>query len=199
MIEKLRGLWWEIEEIDLPIMGYTVPMYYTLMPAEVSTNLARFDGIRFGLQDDTTKYKDIYEYYQKVRSEGFGEEAKRRILLGTFVLSSANYEGYYLKAQQAREQLKADFSKTFEQYDAIITPTTPTLPGKIGEKISDPLTMYLEDMYTIPANMAGIPAMTIPGGMIEDQGELLPMGIQLMTDKWQEEKLLELGKTIEKI
>lgn len=199
MIENLKGLWWEINEIDLPIMGYAVPMYYTLMPAEVSTNLARFDGIRFWLQDDTTKYKDISEYYTHVRSEGFGEEVKRRILLGTFVLSSANYEGYYLKAQQAREQLKADFSKIFEQYDAIITPTTPTLPGKIGEKISDPLTMYLEDMYTIPANMAGIPAMTIPGGMIEDRGDMLPMGIQLMTDKWQEEKLLELGKMIEKI
>lgn len=198
-IKKLKGLWWEIEEIDLPIMGYAVPMYYTLMPAEVSTNLARFDGIRFGLQDDTTKYPDILDYYKHIRSEGFGEETKRRILLGTFVLSSANYEGYYLKAQQAREQLKADFSKIFEQYDAIITPTTPTLPGKIGEKINDPLTMYLEDMYTIPANMAGIPAMSIPWGMIEENGEMLPMGIQLMTDRRQEEKLLELWWILEKL
>lgn len=199
IIKKLHGLWWEIEEIDLPIMGYAVPMYYTLMPAEVSTNLARFDGIRFGLQDDTTKYKDIFQYYQKVRSEGFGEEVKRRILLGTFVLSSANYEWYYLKAQQAREQLKADFSKIFQKYDAIITPTTPTLPGKIGEKISDPLTMYLEDMYTIPANMAWIPAMSVPWGMIEENEEMLPMGIQLMCDLWQEEKLLELGNIIESV
>jgi aspartyl-tRNA(Asn)/glutamyl-tRNA(Gln) amidotransferase subunit A len=199
IIKKLRGLWWEIEEIDLPIMGYAVPMYYTLMPAEVSTNLARFDGIRFGLQDDTTKYPDISEYYKHVRSQGFGEEVKRRILLGTFVLSSANYEWYYLKAQQAREQLKADFSKIFQKYDAIITPTTPTLPGKIWEKINDPLTMYLEDMYTIPANMAWIPAMSVPWGMIEENGEMLPMGIQLMCDSWQEEKLLELGNIIESV
>lgn len=198
-MEKLKNLWREIDEIDLPIMGYAVPMYYTLMPAEVSTNLARFDGIRFGLQDDTTKYPDIWEYYKYIRSEGFGEEVKRRILLGTFVLSSANYEWYYLKAQQAREQLKGDFLKIFSQYDAIITPTTPTLPGKIGEKISNPLTMYLEDMYTIPANMAGIPAMSIPGGIIDKEGEQLPMGIQLMCNRWEEKKLLELGKEIENI
>lgn len=199
IIEKLKNLWWDIEEIDLPIMGYAVPMYYTLMPAEVSTNLARFDGIRFGVQDDTTKYPDIFDYYQKVRSEGFWEEAKRRILLWTFVLSSANYEWYYLKAQQARQQLKADFSKIFEKYDAIITPTTPTLPGKIWEKINDPLAMYLEDMYTIPANMAWIPAISIPWWMVEDSWEMLPIWIQLMTDKWQEEKLFELGKIVESI
>lgn len=198
-IETLKNLWREIDEIDLPIMWYAVPMYYTLMPAEVSTNLARFDGIRFGLQDDTTKYQDIWEYYQHIRSEGFGEEVKRRVLLGTFVLSSANYEWYYLKAQQAREQLKADFSKIFNQYDAIITPTTPTLPGKIGEKITDPLTMYLEDMYTIPANMAWIPAISIPGGLIDKEWEKLPMGIQLMCDRWEEKKLLELSKEIENI
>ncbi len=196
-IEKLRWLGWIIDEIDLPILGYAIPLYYTLVPAEVSTNFARFDGIRFGLQDDTTQYPDIFEYYKKVRSEGFGDEVKRRILIGTFVLSSAHYEWYYLKAQKAREQLKADFSNIFDQYDAIIMPTAPTLPWKIWEKIDDPLTMYLEDMYTVSANIAGIPAMSVPAGMIEEDGEMLPMGIQLMCDKWQEEKLLEMGKWIE--
>lgn len=198
-IKKLKEIWWEIEEINLPIMWYAVPMYYTLMPAEVSTNLSRFDWIRFWVQDDTTKYKDISEYYQHVRSEGFGEEVKRRILLWAFVLSSANYEWYYLKAQQAREQLKADFWKIFEKYDAIITPTTPTLPGKLWKKTDNPLTTYLEDMYTIPANIAGIPAMSVPWGMIEENGEILPIGIQLMCDKWQEEKLIELWWVLEKI
>ncbi len=135
------------------MLNYAVPMYYTLMPAEVSTNMARFDGIRFGQQETSFDHQDIISYYKKVRSEGFGDEVKRRILLGTFVLSSANYEGYYLKAQTARQQLKKDFAKLFTTYDIILTPTAPTVAWKIGEKIDDPLSMYLEDLYTIPANM----------------------------------------------
>ena len=130
-----------------------MPIYYTLVPAEVSTNMARFDGIRFGQQETSFDHQDIISYYKKVRSEGFSNEVKRRILLGTFVLSSANYEGYYLKAQTARQQLKKDFAKLFTTYDIILTPTAPTVAWKIGEKIDDPLSMYLEDLYTIPANM----------------------------------------------
>ena len=146
-----------------------MPIYYTLVPAEVSTNMARFDGIRFGQQETSFDHQDIISYYKKVRSEGFSNEVKRRILLGTFVLSSANYEGYYLKAQRARQQLKKEFSAIFSKYDIILTPTTPTVAWKIGEKIDDPVAMYLEDLYTVPANMAGIPAMSVPAGMLEDQ------------------------------
>lgn len=197
ILEKLRGLWIVIEEIDLPILGYAVPMYYTLMPAEVSTNLSRFDWIKFGTQDNTFDYPDIMSYYQKVRSEWFGDEAKRRILLWTFVLSSANYEWYYLKAQKARQQLQRDFAKIFTNYDLVLTPTTPTLPCKIWEKIDNPLVMYLEDMYTIPANMWWLPAMSVPIGMAEDRGELLPVGIQIMWNKREEEKIFSLGKVIE--
>lgn len=157
------------------MMAYSVPMYYTLMPAEVSTNLARFDGIKFGLQSDSMDADTIQKYYEQIRSAGFGEEVKRRILLGTFVLSSANYEGYYLKAQKAREELKSEFDKTFANYDIILTPTTPEAARKLGAKNDDPLKMYLADMYTIPANMAGLPAMSIPMGMVEDQNEQLPV------------------------
>lgn len=152
-VEKLRANGITVDEVDLPMLAYAVPMYYTLMPAEVSTNMARFDGVRFGQQETTFDHGDIMKYYEKVRTDGFGDEVKRRILLGTFVLSSANYEGYYLKAQTARQQLKKDFAKLFTNYDIILTPTAPTVAWKIGEKIDDPLSMYLEDLYTIPANM----------------------------------------------
>lgn len=151
--DKLRAAGIVVEEVDLPVLSYAVPMYYTLMPAEVSTNMARFDGVRFGQQETTFDHGDIMKYYEKVRTAGFGDEVKRRILLGTFVLSSANYEGYYLKAQRARQQLKKDFAKIFTQYDILLSPTAPTVAWKIGEKIDDPLSMYLEDLYTIPANM----------------------------------------------
>ena len=198
-IAQLRNLGYQIEEIDLPIMEYAVPMYYTLMPAEVSTNLARFDGIKFGLQSTSTGHEDIAAYYQHIRSSGFGEEAKRRILLGTFVLSSANYEGYYLKAQQARTQLTSDFDAIFEKYDLVLTPTAPEVAWKFGERSEDPLKMYMSDMYAIPANMAGLPAMSVPMGMIEDRGEMLPTGLQIMGQRWNESKVFALGKIVESL
>ncbi len=198
-LEKLRASGVFVEDISLPMMAYSVPMYYTLMPAEVSTNLARFDGIKFWLQSDSMDADTIQKYYEQIRSEGFGDEAKRRILLWTFVLSSANYEGYYLKAQKAREELQAEFEKTFENYDIILTPTTPEVAWKIGSKTDDPLKAYLADMYTIPANMAGLPAMSIPMGMVEDQGEQLPAGIQVMADKRAEDKLFGFGKYLENL
>ena len=186
-----------MDEVDLPILEAAVPIYYTLVPAEVSTNMARFDGVRFGHQETTFDHGDIMKYYEKVRTAGFGDEVKRRILLGTFVLSSANYEGYYLKAQTARQQLKKEFSTIFSKYDIILTPTAPTVAWKIGEKIDDPVAMYLEDLYTVPANMAGIPAMSVPAGMLEDQGEMMPVGLQLMANRREEEKLFALGKLME--
>jgi len=198
-VEKLRTSWIIVEEMSLPMLAYSVPMYYTLMPAEVSTNLARFDGIKFGLQSDSMDADTIQKYYEKVRSEWFGDEAKRRILLGTFVLSSANYEWYYLKAQRAREELQAEFDVVFKTYDIILTPTTPEVAWKIGAKTDDPLKMYLADMYTIPANMWGLPAMSIPMGMVEDQGEMMPTWIQMMADKRAENKLFGFGRYLEKI
>jgi len=198
-IDKLRASGITVEDISLPMMAYSVPMYYTLMPAEVSTNLARFDGIKFGLQSDSMDADTLQKYYALIRSEWFGEEAKRRILLGTFVLSSANYEGYYLKAQKAREELQMEFAKTFAKYDIILTPTVPEVAWKIGAKNDDPLKIYLADMYTIPANMWGLPAMSIPMGMVEDQWEDMPTGIQLMADKRAEPKLFVFGKYLEKL
>ena len=196
-VEKFRALWITVDEVDLPILDAAVPIYYTLVPAEVSTNMARFDGVRFGHQETTFDHGDIMKYYEKVRTAGFGDEVKRRILLGTFVLSSANYEGYYLKAQTARQQLKKEFSTIFSKYDIILTPTAPTVAWKIGEKIDDPVAMYLEDLYTVPANMAGIPAMSVPAGMLEDQWEMMPVGLQLMANRREEEKLFSLGKLME--
>ncbi len=198
-IDKLRANDIVVDDISLPMMAYAVPMYYTLMPAEVSTNLARFDGIKYWLQSDSLNADTIQKYYENIRSEWFGDEVKRRILLGTFVLSSANYEGYYLKAQKAREELQAEFDKTFANYDIILTPTTPEAAWKLGAKNDDPLKMYLADMYTIPANMAWLPAMSVPMGMVEDQGEKLPAWIQLMADKRAESKLFGFGCYLEKL
>lgn len=199
IIEKLRSSWMIVEDISLPMLAYSVPMYYTLMPAEVSTNLARFDGIKFGLQSDSMNAATLQNYYETIRSAWFGEEAKRRILLGTFVLSSANYEWYYLKAQKAREELQAEFDTVFATYDIILTPTVPEVAWKIGSRTNDPLKIYLADMYTIPANMWGLPAMSIPMGMIEDQWEMMPTGIQLLAQKWSEKKLFGFGKYLEKL
>lgn len=200
MVEKLRGQGIQIDEVSLPILSYAVPMYYTLMPAEVSTNLARFDGIRFWLQENMVAgagAENIIKYYEKIRSEGFGDEVKRRILLGTFVLSSANYEGYYLKAQKAREQLIADMDKIFLDYDSILTPTVPEVAWKSGKNANDPLKMYLADLYTIPANMWWLPALSVPMGTIEDEWEDMPVGIQLMAKRWNEGVLFALGKVVE--
>lgn len=196
-VEKLRADWCIVEDISLPMLAYSVPMYYTLMPAEVSTNLARFDGIKFGLQSDSMNADSIQKYYETIRSEWFGDEVKRRILLGTFVLSSANYEWYYQKAQKAREELQAEFDTIFAKYDIILTPTVPEVAWKIGSRIDDPLKVYLADMYTIPANMWWLPAMSIPMWMVEDQWENMPTGIQLMADKRAENKLFGFGRYLE--
>lgn len=197
LVDKLRNAGHQVDEIDMPILAYSVPIYYILMPAEVSTNLARFDGIRFGYQDDTMNYEDLQAYYDHIRSTAFGPEVQRRILLWTYVLSSAHYEGFYLKATQARQKLIQDIEKTFADYDFIISPTSPEVAWKVGAKGDDPLKMYLADLYTIPANLAGIPAISIPMGMVEDQWEQLPTGVQLMAPARWEAALFAAGEVIE--
>ncbi len=195
-LESLKAEGHQVEIQPLSILKQALAMYYTLMPAEVSTNLSRFDGIRFGHQGESQKFASLDEYYAKIRAEGFGEEAKRRILLGTFVLSSANYEGYYLKALKAQKVLKAELAKAYEQFDIILTPTTPEAARKIGTKTADPLKMYLADLYTVPANLAELPAISVPLGKVENQGELLPVGIQAMGKKWDDSRLLEFAKIL---
>ncbi len=199
VVKALRSKWVQIDEVDLPVLDYAISIYYTLMPAEVSTNLARFDGIRFGLQKNTMDYQNIHDYYTAIRSEWFGEEVKRRIVLGTFVLSSANYEGYYLKALKARQKLMQDMDKIFDKYDLILSPTSPEVAWKIWAKIDDPLKMYLADTYTVPANLAGIPAISIPVGTIEDDWEQMPVWLHLMANKWKEDDLFVVAREIEKL
>ncbi|MCX6823117.1 MAG: Asp-tRNA(Asn)/Glu-tRNA(Gln) amidotransferase subunit GatA [candidate division SR1 bacterium] len=198
-VEQLRALGCDVQEVSLPVLSYGIPLYYSLMPAELGTNLARFDGIKFGLQNKSLEHDDLASYYQKIRSEGFGDEAKRRILLSSFVLSSANYEGYYLRAQKIREQMIQDVDTIFETYDFILGPTTPSVAWKMGERSADPIQMYLEDFYTVSANICGGPAMTVPMGMIDDNGEKMPAGIHFMAQRWEEEKLFAFGKVVENL
>ncbi len=198
-VDQLRALWYDIQEVSLPVLSYGIPLYYSLMPAELGTNLARFDGIRFWLQDASLEHEDLTSYYQKIRSEWFGDEAKRRILLSSFVLSSANYEGYYLRAQKIRKQMIQDVDKIFEEYDLILGPTTPSVAWKMGQRSADPIQMYLEDFYTVAANICGGPAMTVPMGMVNDDGEDMPVGIHFMAQRWQEDIVFAFGKVIENL
>jgi len=196
-VALLRKAGATVDEVSLPFLKNILSIYYTLVPAEASTNLARLDGIRFGLQWDTMKYDNISKYYKDIKSRGFREETKRRILIGTYVLSSENYEWFYLKAKKARLNLKKQMKDVFKNYDIVLSPTAPTPAWKFGEMAEDPLQMYLEDLYTVTANLVGSPAMSVPGGFVEDRGEKLPWGLQLMSDGLQEVKLFEVGKWLE--
>lgn len=190
-IENLKSLGYEIKDISLPNISYSLSAYYVIMPAEVSSNLARFDGVRFGLHKDG---KDSIDDYFETRMSGFGKEVRRRILLGTYVLSSGYYDAYYNRANIVRKIITDDFVKAFEKVDIILTPTTPSPAFRIGEKTSDPVTMYLEDIFTVTANLTGMPAISIPSGFSEVSGKKLPLGIQ-MTARYGEEKVLfEVGK-----
>lgn len=184
----------EIVNISLPHTEYAIATYYTLATAEASSNLARYDGVRYGYR--STKAAGIEEMYTNTRSEGFGKEVKRRIMLGSYVLSAGYYEAYYQKAQKARTLIKQDFDKAFSVCDCIITPTAPTTAFKIGEKIEDPLTMYLSDIYTVSANLAGIPAISIPCGY---DSQNLPIGIQLLAKPFDEAVLFSVGNALEQI
>ncbi|MBI2023061.1 Asp-tRNA(Asn)/Glu-tRNA(Gln) amidotransferase subunit GatA [Candidatus Giovannonibacteria bacterium] len=193
LIEKMKGRF-SFREISLPHTKYAVSCYYIIMPAEVSSNMARFDGIRYGARKHG---RDLAEIYKKSRGEGIGLEVRRRILLGTYVLSHGYYDAYYMRAQKVRTLIKKDFDEAFKEVDLIISPTTPTLPFNIGEKSSDPLSMYLSDIYTISANLAGVPAISVPGGNIEDGGKDFAVGVQLVAPRFMENLLFEAGKAVE--
>ncbi|MGI8812264.1 MAG: Asp-tRNA(Asn)/Glu-tRNA(Gln) amidotransferase subunit GatA [Pyrinomonadaceae bacterium] len=187
-IENFRRLGVETVDVDLPYAKYGIAVYYIIATAEASSNLARYDGVRYGYRAENTGR--LKEMYFKTREEGFGEEVKRRIMLGTYVLSSGYYDAYYAKAQRVRARVKRDYQRAFEKCDAILTPTSPTVAFRIGEKSADPLAMYLNDVYTVSANLAGVPAISIPCGLSSDG---LPIGTQLIGDFWSEATLFNLA------
>ena len=194
-LEKLKDQGHKIKEISLPNLKYSLAAYYVIMPAEASTNLARFDGVRFGLlKESDTLFSD----YAKTRGVGFGKEVRRRIMLGTYVLSSGYYDAYYNKAVSVRNIIESDFKKAFEGVDIIATPTSPTPAFKIGEKSDDPLAMYLADIFTVPVNLAGIPAISVPSCFVEKEGKQLPLGMQFLAPHFQERTLFAIGKELEK-
>jgi len=183
----------EILDITLPNTKYALPTYYIVAPAEASSNLARYDGVKYGFR--STKGNNLIEMYENTRSEGFGDEVKRRILIGTYVLSSGYYDAYYLKAQKVRQMIKNDFDQSFKKVDAILTPSTPSSAFKIGEKKDDPISMYLNDIFTVPVNLAGIPAISIPAGA---DSKNYPLGLQLISKPLDEQKLLNIAYALEK-
>jgi aspartyl-tRNA(Asn)/glutamyl-tRNA(Gln) amidotransferase subunit A len=187
-IENFRKLGAEIVDVELPHAKYGIAVYYILATAEASSNLARFDGVRYGFRAEGANA--LREMYNKTREEGFGAEVKRRIMLGTYVLSSGYYDAYYAKAQKVRTLLKTDYQKAFAGCDAILTPTAPTVAFKFGEKSDDPLAMYLSDIYTVSANLTSIPGINVPCGL---SSENLPIGLQLVGKNWSEDILLNLA------
>ena len=182
----------EIIDISLPHTEYALPTYYIVAPAEASSNLARYDGVKYGFR--SSKGSNLIEMYENTRSEGFGDEVKRRILIGTYVLSSGYYDAYNLKAQKVRQLIKRDFDQSFKNVDAILTPSTPSSAFQIGEKKDDPISMYLNDVFTVPVNLAGIPAISIPAGLDKNK---LPLGLQLIGKPLAEQTLLNIAYSME--
>lgn len=182
-----------IEEFDLSLVEYAIPTYYTIAAAEASSNLERFDGVKYGYR--TEAYEGLHNMYKKTRSEGFGAEVKRRIMLGSFVLSSGYYDAYYLKALKVKAMVKKAFDDAFARYDLILGPVAPTTAPRLGESLSDPLKMYLGDIYTISVNLAGLPGISVPCGK---DAKGLPIGMQLIADSFQEKKLIQASYTYEK-
>jgi aspartyl-tRNA(Asn)/glutamyl-tRNA(Gln) amidotransferase subunit A len=190
-VEKFKSLGYEIVEIELPHISYSLPVYYIICPAEVSSNMARFDGMRFGAKVDGD---NLLGDYMQTRGQLLGAEVKRRIMIGTYVLSSGYYDSYYGKAGMVRELIKNDFREAFKKVDAVLTPTTPSPAFKIGEKSDNPLEMYLADIFTVTANLAEIPAISIPSGKTESG---LPLGIQLMGPYLEDNLLFNIGKSFD--
>ena len=191
-IEYLKDAGAIIKNISLEHTMYALPAYYIVAPAEASSNLARYDGVKYGHR---ARGKNLIEMYENTRSEGFGNEVKRRILIGTYVLSSGYYDAYYLKAQKVRQLIKNDFDKAFKDVDAILTPSTPGSAFKIGDKSNDPVSMYLNDIFTVPVNLSGLPAISVPAGYDKNN---LPLGLQLIGKPFDEQTLLNLSLAIEK-
>lgn len=188
VVDVYRDLGAEIVEVELPHASYAIAVYYIIATAEASSNLARFDGVRYGFRAEDAP--ELRQMYRKTREEGFGPEVKRRIMLGTYVLSAGYYDAYYRKAQQVRTMIKNDFLTAFKSCDAIITPTSPTPAFPLGEKVDDPLAMYLNDIYTVTANLAGIPGLSVPCGLSSAR---LPIGFQLLGPYWSEPTILKLA------
>jgi aspartyl-tRNA(Asn)/glutamyl-tRNA(Gln) amidotransferase subunit A len=182
----------EVGEVSLPHSGYGLPAYYIIAPAEVSSNLARYDGVRYGLRASAD---GVHEMYRRTREEGFGDEAKRRIMLGTYALSSGYYDAYYAQAQKVRTRIVEDFRTAFSRYDVLLSPTSPAVAFEIGAKVDDPLAMYANDICAVPVNLAGLPAISVLGGLSEG----LPVGIQLMGDHFTEGLLLKAGRVVEEV
>ena len=191
-IECLKDAGAIVKNISLPNTMYALPAYYIVAPAEASSNLARYDGVKYGHR---AQGKNLIEMYENTRSEGFGDEVKRRILIGTYVLSSGYYDAYYLKAQKVRQLIKNDFDKAFDKVDAILTPSTPSSAFKIGDKTEDPVSMYLNDIFTVPVNLSGLPAISVPAGYDKNN---LPLGLQLIGKPFDEQTILNLSLAIEK-
>jgi len=190
-VEKLRTLGCEIRDISLPNSPHAIATYYIVATAEASSNLARYDGVRYGHRAKATQ---LLEMYEKTRAEGFGAEVKRRIMLGTYALSAGYYDAYYLRAQKVRALIRRDFDQAFAAVDAVLSPTSPTTAFKLGEKMDDPLAMYLNDVYTVPANLAGLPGVSIPCGF---DSRKLPIGLQLIGRPFDEETLLRIARAAE--
>ena len=195
-IELLKSAGYEIKEISLPHIKYSLAVYYILMPAEVSSNMARFDGVKYGSKVEGA---DLLQDYLSTRGELLGKEVRKRIMLGTYVLSSGYHDAFYNKANLAKDLITADFKKAFEEVDLIITPTAPTPAFKIGAHTSDPVAMYLEDIFTVTANLVGVPAISIPSGFAEVEGKKLPLGIQFMAPHCREDILFIAGKKFEEL
>ena len=190
-IEYAKDCGAEIVEISLPHTNYALPTYYIVAPAEASSNLARYDGVKYGFR---SKGENLIDMYEKTRSEGFGAEVQRRIMIGTYVLSSGYYDAYYLKAQKVRKLIKNDFDEAYKKVDAILTPSTPSSAFKIGEKKNDPVSMYLNDIFTVPVNLAGLPAISIPAGL---DAAGYPLGLQIIGKAFQEQEVLNLAYAME--
>jgi aspartyl-tRNA(Asn)/glutamyl-tRNA(Gln) amidotransferase subunit A len=184
----------EIIDISLPHARYAISSYYLIATAEASSNLARYDGVKYGFRS-SEEIHGLVDMYHETRSEGFGTEVKRRIMLGTYVLSAGYYDAYYLKAQEARALIKQDFDEAFKKVDCMITPVSPCLPFKLGEKMADPLQMYLVDIYTVSLNLSGLPGMSVNCGMVDG----LPVGLQIIGRPFDEEMVLRVGYACEKM
>ena len=191
-VEKLKSLGYEVEQVDLPMMKYSLAMYYIIVPAEVSSNLARYDGIRYGHRAE--KVKTLDELYGRSRDEGFMTENKRRIMIGSFVLSSGFFDAYYMQAQKARTLLIREYTELFKNYDVLLSPAAPTPAFKLGQNTADPIQMYLADIMTVPASLAGLPAISVPAG---ENSEGLPIGVQLIGNYQTDSRLLDLAKAVE--
>ena len=188
-------------DIALPHARYAIPVYYLVAAAEASSNLARYDGVRYGHRAAADGNQELREMYSRTRDEGFGAEVKRRIMLGTYVLSAGYYDAFYLKAQQVRTLLRQDYDAAFEKADVVAMPTSPTPPFRLGEKTDDPLQMYLADVFTVSANLVGLPAISVPCGFVErpEQSERLPIGLQLIGRLFDESTLLNVSDAYERL